>query len=301
MVVVVGEILFDCFADHRRLGGAPFNFAYHLNKLGRPIRFVSRIGKDADGQAVQAFMRRHHFPDADLQKDDKHPTGQVRVTMGADGQHHEFQILQNMAYDHIELTAGLLQAMDAAQMVYFGTLIQRTPKGRKAVARLVDAKGDLTRCFVDINLRPDCYDTASVLFSLQAADVLKLNSDELAEVRQICHQAGKPWQEVPELMDVFGIEMVALTMGTEGSQLYADGRIYSSPAPAVTDFKDSVGAGDAFAAVLAHGILNAWPAAEALDTAAGFAARICAIDGAIAETDTIYAQLAQGADHGQRR
>jgi len=44
MVLVVGEILFDEFPRYKRLGGAPFNVAFHLNKLGLPSCFISRIG-----------------------------------------------------------------------------------------------------------------------------------------------------------------------------------------------------------------------------------------------------------------
>ncbi len=46
MILVIGEILFDQFPDYRKLGGAPFNFAYHLQQLGYPVRFISRIGAD---------------------------------------------------------------------------------------------------------------------------------------------------------------------------------------------------------------------------------------------------------------
>ena len=44
MILVIGEILFDLFGNNKKLGGAPFNFAFHLKKLGFPVRFVSRVG-----------------------------------------------------------------------------------------------------------------------------------------------------------------------------------------------------------------------------------------------------------------
>ena len=46
MILVIGEILFDVFPNYRRLGGAPFNFAYHLKNFGFDVRFISRIGAD---------------------------------------------------------------------------------------------------------------------------------------------------------------------------------------------------------------------------------------------------------------
>ena len=38
MILVIGEILYDKFQDYKRLGGAPFNFAFHLRDLGFPVR-----------------------------------------------------------------------------------------------------------------------------------------------------------------------------------------------------------------------------------------------------------------------
>ena len=52
MILVIGEILFDVFPNYKRLGGAPFNFAYHLKNLNFPVRFISRIGTDAAGKAI---------------------------------------------------------------------------------------------------------------------------------------------------------------------------------------------------------------------------------------------------------
>ena len=52
MILVVGEILYDVFSDYKRLGGASFNFAFHLKNLGFPVRFISRIGNDTDGKNI---------------------------------------------------------------------------------------------------------------------------------------------------------------------------------------------------------------------------------------------------------
>ena len=52
MILVIGEILFDIFPGYKRIGGAPFNFAYHLKKLGLPVRFVSGISNDTEGKEI---------------------------------------------------------------------------------------------------------------------------------------------------------------------------------------------------------------------------------------------------------
>ncbi|RZB32094.1 MAG: hypothetical protein SRB1_01713 [Desulfobacteraceae bacterium Eth-SRB1] len=49
MILAIGEILYDIFPEYKRLGGAPFDFAFHLKNLGMPVCFVSRIGNDLEG------------------------------------------------------------------------------------------------------------------------------------------------------------------------------------------------------------------------------------------------------------
>ena len=51
-IVGLGEILFDCLPDGKKLGGAPANFAYHVSQLGLNGIAVSAIGDDEDGKQV---------------------------------------------------------------------------------------------------------------------------------------------------------------------------------------------------------------------------------------------------------
>jgi len=59
VILAIGEILYDIFPEYKRLGGAPFNFAFHLNNLGIPVCFVSRIGNDTEGRKVMNFLQQH--------------------------------------------------------------------------------------------------------------------------------------------------------------------------------------------------------------------------------------------------
>ncbi|HVO73921.1 MAG TPA: hypothetical protein VMT35_07855 [Ignavibacteriaceae bacterium] len=44
-IVSIGEILFDIYEDKKTMGGAPFNFIYHLINLTGRGNFITRIGK----------------------------------------------------------------------------------------------------------------------------------------------------------------------------------------------------------------------------------------------------------------
>ena len=51
-IVGLGEILFDCLPEGKKLGGAPANFAYRVNNFGLEGIAVSAIGKDEDGLQI---------------------------------------------------------------------------------------------------------------------------------------------------------------------------------------------------------------------------------------------------------
>jgi len=101
MVLVLGEILFDIFPQYRRIGGAPFNFAFHLKKLGVPVRFISCVGEDEPGQRILEFLNSHGFALEDIKIDANHPSGRVLVRLDGRGM-PEFDILPDVAYDYID-------------------------------------------------------------------------------------------------------------------------------------------------------------------------------------------------------
>ena len=53
MIVTIGEVVWDIFADRKVLGGAPWTVAYHLNSLGGEVRVITRIGEDELGSKTR--------------------------------------------------------------------------------------------------------------------------------------------------------------------------------------------------------------------------------------------------------
>jgi fructokinase len=139
MILALGEILFDVFPDYRRLGGAPFNFAFHLKQLGFPVRFVSRVGKDRNGKEIRAAVKAHGFSPADLQIDSRYATGTVAVSLNDTGV-PTFDILPNVAYDYIDFTPAVGSLLEDCTLIYFGTLIQRTERGFKNLQNILSAR-----------------------------------------------------------------------------------------------------------------------------------------------------------------
>jgi len=288
VILVIGEILFDEFPDYRRLGGAPFNFAYHLNQLGFDVRFISRIGSDEPGREILHKIQLAGFDLDDIQIDERHPTGRVNVQVDNSGE-PQFDIIADVAYDYIEfIPEHHSDLVEDAVLVYFGSLIQRSAAGHRNLQNFISDDTPETLNLYDVNLRPGCYNNAIIETSLLKTDILKLNSGELVELKQILSKTMTNEQFVRHLMETYSVGTLALTKGELGSELFTDnGRFSSEPAGAIR-IVDPVGAGDAYAATLAAGILRKWPPEKILAQASLFAARICEIKGAIPDSASFY-------------
>jgi fructokinase len=288
VILVIGEILFDLFPNYKRLGGAPFNFAYHLKNFGFNVRFVSRIGIDEPGREILYELELARFNLDDIQVDEDRPTGSVNVQMDESGA-HQFDIISEVAYDYIEFIPGYHSSLiNAAQMVYFGTLAQRSKAGCENLQAFISHNEPETLNFYDINLRPGCYSNVIVEKSLSKTDILKLNSEELEKLRQMLSLKMNKDELVDHIMEKYSINSVSLTKGELGSELFTEhGCFTAEPAESIT-VVDSVGAGDAYAAMLAAGLLKKWRPEEILERALLFASRVCEIKGAIPDSASFY-------------
>jgi fructokinase len=248
-IVVVGEILWDVFPAGERLGGAPFNFAAHSRRLGADVLFLSAVGDDARGRRALAGARRLGL-ETDWIQTVQRPTGIVSVEVDPQGQ-PSYVIHRPAAYDDLRLSDAQLDEIRSfdANWLYFGTLHQTAPEIRDLVGRLRDALPQ-ARHFYDVNLRRDSYSTELVLDLLAAADVVKLNEDEAAE---ICRMKGSAMADLESFCRSWASELgwdaVCVTRGAAGSALLI-GERFVEVEGYQAEVRDTVGAGDAFSAAL---------------------------------------------------
>lgn len=294
--VIFGEALVDEFPTEQVVGGAPFNVARHLAAFMAPPLTITRIGDDRNGQAVRAEFERFVMPETGLQIDPIEETGRVVVERNAQG--HRFTILPRQAYDFIDPQAAVDSLADIdAHTLYFGTLAQRGERSRLALAALLESTR--AKRFLDLNLRAGQVDETVVTRSLQAADIVKLNEEELQTLFQWYFQIGRndpplATQEVHAacraLMDRFTLEALIVTLGHRGSVYFgADGSLVANrdnPAPPFV--VDPTGAGDAFSAIFLFGRLRGWPLDLTLARANEFAGAICAVTGAVPRDINFY-------------
>lgn len=287
-VFVIGEVLIDRLPAGDRTGGAPFNVACHMKQFGAPVRLITRVGDDDEGRRIHRMLRLRGFESGDIQIDPKHETGIVDVTLDAAGV-PAFSIREDVAYDHLAL--GSLPhdpAWPLARLIYFGSLIQRGRYGYDRLGALLAQRPAGAFCFCDINLRTPHYSPETVTQCLRFADILKLNEEELEEIRRLLGRPASAASFTEYLMERRGLSLIAVTRGAAGSTiLHGDERI-DTPAKPTAAVADTVGAGDAFAAVLSIGLLRGLPLARIAATAGEFAAGICAISGAVPDEPRFY-------------
>jgi fructokinase len=108
----------------------------------------------------------------------------------------------------------------------------------------------------DVNLRRPFFTRDVIEQSLQLANVLKLNDDELPSLAAMFNLTGSTEKQIESLAQIFSLQVVALTRGPNGSLLYQkDARRWSDCPSRPVAIVDTVGAGDSFTAALVLGLL----------------------------------------------
>lgn len=288
MILTIGEILVDIFPDYRHTGGAPFNFAVHLKNLGVPVRFITRVGKDDDGQEILRLMKSLGFQLDNVQIDPGHPTGKVLITLNKQGV-PRFEILKNMAYDYISPDSAMVNLLEKdIDIIYVGTLVQRSEAGYGNMQKILAKKRKSTKILYDVNLRPECYNRKIIISTLNRCDLLKLNDEELMVIKTMLGVDLNETAFLTYLRENFEIDMIALTRGSRGSRLVCDKGDFSTVPEPVAEIKDTVGAGDAFAAILSAGYVHGWNPEKILTQATRLARSVCMIEGAFPQDKKFY-------------
>ncbi len=296
VVVCLGEALIDRLGPpggdpavdvpvDDRLGGAPANVACGLARLGTPVAFAGRLGRDAIGEAFVRLFAERDVETTLLQRDAERPSRIVLVRRSLDGERQ----FQGFAGDK---GAGFAdQALESApfpkaRWLLIGTLPLAAPISTSALLAAVrQARSQGTAVALDVNWRPTFWDVsadpgagpsaaakAAMKPLLEAAALLKLAREEALWLFD-GDDPGVIQQALPQRPDVVvtdGAAPVRWQLGEESGQQAA-----FQPTIVV----DTTGAGDAFTA----GLLHRWDAApqDRLRFAAACGALVCGGAGGI--------------------
>lgn len=278
IIVGLGEALWDCLPEGRKLGGAPANFAYHVSQFGYDAYAVSAVGTDDLGKETLAEFDakglKYEMPQVSF------PTGTVQVTLDESGI-PTYDIKEGVAWDNIPFTARLEEMARQCRAVCFGSLAQRYDASRRTIYKFLDATPEDCLRIFDINLRQNFYSKEVIRESLKRCNVLKINDEELVIIGRMFGYPGLDFENKCWLiLGKYDLDMLVLTCGVNGSYVFSRGAMSYLETPKV-QVADTVGAGDSFTGSFVSSILSGKSVPDAHRTAVNVSAFVCTQNGAM--------------------
>lgn len=276
VVVGIGELLWDLLPTGKTAGGAPINFVYHASRLGAEGYAISAIGDDDNGREILKELDKNHI--RYLIEKLPYPTGTVHVDIKDEGIPY-YTITERVAWDHMSPTSDAVDLAERADAICFGALAQRSQQSRETIQAILSFAPDSAYRLFDINLRQHYYNKELIEESLYLANVLKMNDDEMSELKALFGLKGTDEEIANCFMENYNLRMVVLTAGAEYSTVYTPGEVSTLATPKI-DVADTIGAGDAFSAALVMLLLKGLTLQEAHEYAVKIAAFVCSRKGA---------------------
>jgi fructokinase len=292
-IIVAGEALIDVIIDPTGAvsawpGGAPFNVARAVARLGGDCQFLGRTGDDAFGRRLRSALEqsgvRLPVPDPVTQ-----PTTLAVAELDARGVADYHFYLEGTAAGQLraeDIPAGWLDGAAAIALGGLGLLMEPMSS---ALQTLLTAAAPEVAVLLDPNGRPEAI-PSGMSFSqviapfLDRTDVVKVSTDDL----RLLAPRADPLATARALLDRHPT-VVLITDGPGAVTVLTAGGSAEVPVPEVS-VVDTVGAGDAFVA----GFLTWWVRTghsrgdladrrlllEAARTAVRVAAAACTVAGA---------------------
>ncbi|SEB70736.1 carbohydrate kinase [Rhodobacter sp. 24-YEA-8] len=273
MILCCGEALIDmlprvstageaCFAPYA--GGAVFNTAIALGRLGTPVGFFSGVSTDMLGEILADTLTASKVDTSLLARSDRPTTvAFVRLT---DGQ-ASYAFYDEATAGRMLATTDLPALPDRIQALFFGGISLVNDPAASSYEALLAREAGQRLIMIDPNIRPgfiagqeDPYRTR-ISRMIAQSDIVKLSDEDLHWLEG----AGDTEALAARLLRQ-GPSLVLITEGANGARaISADGSRHR-PAGQVT-VVDTVGAGDTFNAGFLAGLAH-----EGARTRAGLAA-----------------------------
>jgi fructokinase len=239
--LVIGEALIDIVEREgqplgEHVGGSPLNVAIGLGRLGRPVDFLTHIGRDDRGRRIVDYVEASGVQLVSGSIDAKRtPTAVARLDASG---------AATYVFD-IEWALSGTPEVAPPLVVHTGSIAGFLDPGCLATAALLDTYRPSATITYDPNVRPalssDHEQTRTRIERLvERADVVKASDEDLQWI--------DPRHEPERLAETWlglGPAIVAVTMGGQGAFAMCAAGTVRVPAPPV-NVVDTVGAGDSF-------------------------------------------------------
>ncbi|MFF9563882.1 sugar kinase [Leifsonia sp. NPDC014704] len=234
------------------IGGAEFNVATSVARLGVPAAWISRLGADGFGDRILAAATEAGVDTSAVERDPARPTGlYVKETTREAGEtltrmlyYRRDSAASALAPGHLGAPGAAALLRGAAYVHTSGITAALSPTAAQAMAGLLEAIGPRTTLSVDLNYRPQLWrdrDPEPLRSLIAQADVLFTGRDE-AETFLGHIDPARVFADHPRLRT-----LVVKEDALRASSYKRSGSEVHSPCLTV-DVVEPVGAGDAFAA-----------------------------------------------------
>ena len=275
-IIAFGEVLWDLLPSGSKIGGAPLNVALHLRRQGIDAHIISKVGTDDLGARLKTYLGEQQLDLHLIEEDAKLPTSTVVVELD-DAGHAQYDIVSPVAWDNIMLSAQAIDRVSRADAFVFGTLAARNATTFHTLSAYIQ---QARYRILDVNLRPPNYTRETVSELIQAADLVKMNDEELELVSAWLDPTVT---ELPDQMALvarhFSIETLIVTLGAEGAACLHEEQFHRHTGYQV-EVTDTVGSGDSFLAAFIASKTNDLPIQECLNRACATGAYVATQAGA---------------------
>ncbi|OWW25759.1 carbohydrate kinase [Zobellia sp. OII3] len=275
-IVCFGEVLWDVFPTHEKIGGAPLNVALRLQSLGNQVSIISRIGEDEKGKEIEKSIIEKGINAENLQVDQELNTGIVQVSLSQNGS-ASYEITFPRAWDNIKIDDKAIKATQGADAFIYGSLVARDKRSKHTLYELLKlAKYKI----FDVNLRAPYYNMEVLGHLMKAADFIKFNDDEILEIGQeLGSESNALEQNISFIAKRTDTKSICVTRGAHGAILYYKDNFYQNKGYPI-EVVDTVGAGDSFLASLTNGLIKMEDPQKTIDFACAIGAMVAGREGA---------------------
>ena len=275
-IVCFGEVLWDVFPTHKKIGGAPLNVALRLHSFQNDVTIISSVGDDKNGKELLYFIEEQGVYTGNIQINKNYETSKVAVVLDQNGA-ASYTITHPCAWDFIELNKRLLSLVKVSDAFIFGSLVSRNKQSETTLKKLLTLS---SFAVFDVNLRPPHYDLSSIQVLMNAANFIKFNDDEISEIsKNLGIQGQSIEQTIVFIATNTNTASICVTLGEKGAILYYEKRFFYCNGYQVK-VADTVGSGDSFLATLIDVLLKRKDAQLAIDKACAVGALVAKNRGA---------------------
>ncbi|MCF7561884.1 carbohydrate kinase [Sabulilitoribacter multivorans] len=275
-VVCFGEVLWDVFPSHKKIGGAPLNVALRIQSFNHDVAIISSVGDDKLGKSLIDYVLQNGVNTEHIQKAQKFNTGEVKVKLNTKGS-ASYDINFPRAWDYINILDKNIDLVKASDAFVYGSLVARNDVSKQTLFELLN---HARYKIFDLNLRPPHYTKDLLIHLMNNADFIKFNDDELYEVSGYLDSKYRSMeQNIKYISQKTNTKHICVTKGNHGAVLlYNDTFYYNSGY--LINVVDTVGAGDSFLGSLISQLLNKVNPQQAIDFACAVGAMVAQSEGA---------------------